>query len=434
MIVGLGKTGYSVAEYFLRSGVPFSIADDSANPPGMDALRALVPDLVLESVSAENLRAADEIVLSPGVPLKLPAIADAIAEGVPVTGDVQMFANVREKPLAVVTGSNGKSTVVNMLGELLASANVRAGVGGNIGTPCLDLLTSQLDCYVLEVSSYQLEVATSLGADVAVVLNLSPDHLDRYENEAEYYETKLKIYVDCEVALFNRATPSAYRPEQGARQVSFGLDAPDSKDDFGVMAQGGKLYLCKGQTPLIATDTLILQGRHNWLNALAALALGEALGFDLARLVAGLPNYKGLKHRCELVFENDGVKYINDSKSTNPGSTLAAINGLSQDKKNIWLLLGGNGKAADFSVLNAAIDQSIRQCFIYGRDQDAIAEQIHSPVVKKETLAEAITVIRELTSPGDIVLLSPGCASLDQFKSFEHRGEVFESLVKEACS
>ncbi|MCB1694336.1 MAG: UDP-N-acetylmuramoyl-L-alanine--D-glutamate ligase, partial [Pseudomonadales bacterium] len=301
VIVGAGKTGLSCARYLVRHGVPFCVMDRDTSHEKLASLLAVAPGASLSAIDEDALVAAGEIILSPGVPLATPEIARAVAKGVPVTGDIAMFTRLTQKPVVAITGSNGKSTVTALVGEMARAAGINAGVGGNIGIPCLDLLDQGYDAFVLEVSSYQLEVAEQLSADVAAVLNLSPDHMDRYDSASSYFATKAKIYRGCRVAVVSRQVDYDFDLAGAEQVLTFGLDVPNGGDDFGIRYVDGEAWLARGERTLLKASALKILGAHNLSNALAALAIGSALGVPEPGMIRGLINFEGLRHRCELV-------------------------------------------------------------------------------------------------------------------------------------
>lgn len=427
LIFGLGKTGFSCASYFERSGVSYSVVDDDPKPQRLSALREINPAVQFSTVDEKSVMSAGEIVVSPGVPLSLPLLKQAKASGIAITGDVAMFGQLAEAPIAVITGSNGKSTVTALLGHLAAAQQPGVRVGGNLGTPCLDLLSDDASLYVLEVSSYQLELATSLPTAVSVVLNLSPDHEDRYESNADYYATKMNAYRNCKVALVNRDVDVPTLNTSNV--ISFGSDAPERDIDFGV--KDG--FIVRGDERLIALGELPIDGWHNMLNCMAALALGESLSLDMSRMLSDLSGFVGLQHRCERVGSVDGVDVYNDSKATNVASTLAAITSFGDVTKNIVLILGGEGKNADFSLLHKAAEKYVSHAVIFGRDQRAIRQALADacPVSMSSSLEEAIGLALNHAQSGNVLLFSPACASFDMFENYSVRGDAFKSLVME---
>lgn len=435
MIVGLGKTGISCARYFTQHRIPFAVMDSNPAPAALKELRAIAPEAPFMTMDSDQLLRAKEIVLSPGVPRASSEIQRAIRAGISITGDVAIFAELAEAPVVAITGSNGKSTVTALLGEMARHCGVDAGIGGNIGVPCLDLLAGNHELYVIEVSSYQLETAVNLRCEVAVVLNLSPDHMDRYPDLQSYYATKANIYHSAECAVVNRDLNFDFDLSSARRVIGFGSGRPLAEDEFGIVTDGSVEALYRGSEKLIAVDEIRLRGAHNHMNALAALAIGYSLDWDSEPMLQTLREFPGLPHRCEWVANISGVDYINDSKATNTGSTLAAVDGLARDDKNIILILGGIGKDADFSVLSDAVSRHVKAVYLYGRDRYTIADQLGAgaPLRIFETLEQTVAAIREAASKGDLVLLSPGCASQDQFANFEARGDAFKAMVMQGA-
>lgn len=427
LIFGLGKTGLSCASYFERSGIAYSVVDDDPKPQRLSALRDLNPNVQFSTVDETSVLSAEEIVVSPGVPLSQPLLEQAKALGISITGDVAIFGQLAEAPIVAITGSNGKSTVTALLGHLSAAQQPGVMVGGNLGTPCLDLLSDDASLYVLEVSSYQLELATLLPTAASVVLNLSPDHQDRYRSNAEYYATKMNVYRNCSVALVNRDVDM---PALNARNViSFGSDAPERDGDFGVQHE----FIVRGRERLIAIEDLPIDGWHNMLNCMAALALGESLKLDMKSMLSDLPGFVGLQHRCERVGSVGGITIYNDSKATNVASTIAAITSFGDSSKNVVLILGGEGKNADFSLLREAAGKYVRHAVIFGRDQRAIGLALADacPTSMSASLEEALESALAHAQGGNVLLFSPACASFDMFENYVIRGDVFKSLVVE---
>ena len=433
VIVGLGETGFSCAKYFARQGIDFSVMDDNPAPERLAFLRDLDSRVTFSAIDVNKLLNAEEIIVSPGVPLSLPALVQARESGIPVTGDVAMFGELAKAPVVAITGSNGKSTVTAMFGYLAAYQQTGVVVGGNIGTPCLDLLSDDSSLYVLEVSSYQLELATSLPAAVSVVLNLAPDHLDRYGSPAEYYGVKGNIYRNCSVAVINRDTDFPLPIIGEAKVMSFGSDEPGAEGEFGLVTDGGKRYIACGSQKLIAINELPLEGSHNVLNVMATLALGCAIDLDMKKMLAAIKGFKGLAHRCELIATVNGVRYYNDSKATNVASTVSALTSFGKTSRNLVHILGGVGKNADFSPLQDVAGRFVKQAIVIGRDQQLILDTLADscPCVACDTLEEAVKIARETANSGEIVMFSPACASFDMFEDYKARGDTFRSLVSE---
>ncbi|MBA1149554.1 UDP-N-acetylmuramoyl-L-alanine--D-glutamate ligase [Ectothiorhodospiraceae bacterium WFHF3C12] len=434
VVVGLGITGLACARFLASRGAAVAVTDSRAEPPNLAALGRAHPELPvsLGELDRDLLMGAAEIVLSPGVSLQEPAIAAAREAGVPVVSEIELFCRYAEAPIAAITGSNGKSTVTTLLGRMAVDAGLKAQVGGNLGRPALELLEDPApDLYVLELSSFQLETTHSLRARAATVLNVSADHMDRYPDLAAYAAAKGVIYQGCGTAVTNRgdARAAALVPAASRRVVSFGLDAPPGDADYGVLSDGnGRPWLCRGERRLIAVEDLRVVGRHNHANALAALALGEAMGLDETAMLATLAVFPGLAHRTEWVARRRGVDYINDSKGTNVGATLAAIDGLPGP---LVLIAGGQGKGADFSPLGPALAGKARMAIVFGEDAPLLTRALagHVTVERAADLEEAVRLAAAAARPGDQVLMSPACASFDMFAGFEDRGGAFREAV-----
>lgn len=436
IIVGLGATGLSCARHLARMGAPFAVADSRETPPGLAELKALCPDVEVRCgpLEAGFLSQASELILSPGVAKAQPAIEQAVAAGVKLSGDIDLFCRQVSAPIIAITGANAKSTVTTLVGEMAAAAGINVGVGGNLGLPVLDLLAQgERDLYVLELSSFQLETTNDLRAAVATVLNISPDHMDRYRDLQDYYQAKHRIYRGCHHAVSNRqdALTAALLP-MGVPSSSFGTDRPDLKQ-FGVLEQAGERWLARGITPLMPVSAMKLRGEHNVANALAALALGEVVGVPMAAMLTALENFAGLEHRCQWLRTHNGVDWFNDSKGTNVGATVAALEGLGPtlaEGARIVLIAGGEGKGADFSPLASPVQQFVRGAVLIGRDAGKIEAALTVETRAAADMAEAVVCADQLAQPGDVVLLSPACASFDMFRSFNHRGEVFAAAVE----
>lgn len=431
LVVGLGKTGLSCARFLQARGLRVSVMDSRAQPPGLEELKTEFPQLAIHTggFDAGLMSAADVLVVSPGIPVLEPAIVQARAAGVEVVGDVELFARLVTAPVIAITGSNGKSTVTDLLGEMARAAGRKVAVGGNIGTPVLELLDDDYELYVLELSSFQLETTYSLNARAAVVLNVSPDHMDRYANAAAYAASKQEVYRGDGVMVLNADDAVvAGMAEAGRQQLWFGLDKAGA-DSYRLQLQDGRLFLSRGADPVIAADELKIPGRHNLANALAALALGEAVGLPRDAMCSALQTYTGLPHRTQWVAKINGVDWYNDSKGTNIGATVAAIEGLDGP---LLLIAGGEGKGADFSELRAALTDKVRLLILIGSDANLIAGAVAGccEVVFARDMHDAVAQAAERAERGDSVLLSPACASFDMFSGYEHRGEVFMAAVR----
>ncbi|MFP3524476.1 UDP-N-acetylmuramoyl-L-alanine--D-glutamate ligase [Pantoea sp. SIMBA_072] len=427
VIIGLGLTGLSCVDFFLAQGVTPRVMDTRVSPPGLDKLPGQV-ERHLGGINGDWLLAADLIVASPGVALAHPILSEAVEAGIEIVGDIELFCREAQAPIVAITGSNGKSTVTTLVGEMAKAAGWQVGVGGNIGLPALSLLQSPAQLYVLELSSFQLETTHSLKAAAATILNVSEDHMDRYPlGMQQYRAAKLRVYENAQVCIVN-ADDALTMPVRGAdtRCVSFGVDF----GDYHLNKQQGSIWLRVKGEKVLNTAEMKMVGQHNYTNALAALALADAVGLPRASSLAALTHFNGLAHRFQLVHEHQGVRWINDSKATNVGSTEAALNGL-QVKGTLWLLMGGDGKSADFTPLIPWLQGDNVRLYCFGRDGDALAALRPEIAVRTETMRLAMEQIAPQVKAGDMVLLSPACASLDQFRNFEQRGEQFAQLAKE---
>ncbi len=434
LVVGLGRTGLSCARWLAGQGWQVAVTDSREEPPALVELRRSLPDvgLFLGGFPPEAFEHADLLVVSPGVPLSTPQVRAAQERGVPAVGDVELFAQTVNRPVAAITGSNGKSTVTTLLGMMAREAGLRTAVGGNLGEPVLELLGSEAELYVVELSSFQLETTESLSPAVAVVLNVSADHMDRYPSLEAYAETKARIYRQAEVGVCNLDDPRVAAMPRAGETLFFTLGEPESDETFGVRELDGGSWLCRGTRPLLPVRELRMPGLHNRANALAALAMGTALNLPLEAMTAALRSFPGLPHRTEHLGTIAGVEWYNDSKGTNPGATIAALEGLASDAGRTVLIAGGQGKGADFSELAPAVKAHARALVLLGEDADRIAAALEGtvPMVKVADMTEAVERAAELARPGDRVLLSPACASFDMFRGFEHRGEVFRRCVE----
>lgn len=434
IIVGLGATGLSVARYLAGRDLPFAVCDTRPEPPGLDKLKRFAPmaDLYLGELDADLLSSAGELIVSPGIALSTPAIKAAIDAGVSVVGDIELFAREADAPIIAITGSNAKTTVTTLVGAMVEQAGKRVAVGGNIGTPALDLLDEKADLYVLELSSFQLETTQTLNAAVAVVLNVSEDHMDRYTGLAAYHLAKHRIFRGAQQVVFNR--DDALTRPLVADQLpcwSFGLSRPDFRG-FGLIEQGGQSWLAFEFKALMPTADLKIRGAHNQANALAALALGHAVGLPMPAMLSALREFAGLPHRCQWLGQYAGVDYYDDSKATNVGAALAAIEGFASDLQGKQVLIaGGDGKGADFSALLGPVARHCRAVILLGRDAPLLEKLFagHVAVQRVATLDEAVVAAAAAAEPGDVVLLSPACASLDMFRNFEERGRLFADAV-----
>lgn len=434
VVVGLGKTGLAVARHLHERGLPFVVTDTRSEPPGLAELNAFAPEAMvsLGSLDGSLLTHAREIIVSPGLDTLRPEFDAPRALGIPLVGDIELFAREAKAPVLAITGSNGKSTVTALVGELLAAAGLKVAVGGNLGTPALELLSLPTpDVYVLELSSYQLETTHSLAPHAATLLNLSADHLDRYGTMANYLAAKQRIFACAANAVVNRDEPAELIPAgyTGPR-ITFGTSGVA---DWTVIDQAGEPWLARDGHCLLNVSELKIKGRHNIANALAALALASTMSSRLAPMLDALKAFPGLPHRCQFVAEHGGVGYYDDSKGTNVGASLAAIAGLGEAVSGkLVLILGGDGKGQDFAPLTPALATAARAVVLIGRDAQAIAPCVPQGVAVERAadMPAAVAACARFAAPGDAVLLSPACASLDMFRNYEHRGQVFADAVR----
>lgn len=428
LVVGLGVTGISVANFLDKLGFKFAITDSRDKPPGADELLQQLPDAPLFTGGFDEaaFKVATHLVVSPGVALTNQAIVRAIANGAKIISDIDLFVLAAEAPIVAITGSNGKSTVTTMLGYMAKASGKKVGVGGNLGTPALDLLAQSAELYVLELSSFQLERTRLLNAAAATVLNVSADHLDRHASMAEYADEKQKIYNGNGVMIINIDDPvvNAMRVE-GRDTLTFSIK---TDADFYLKKTADSEYLMHGTDALMSLSDLPLEGRHNAANALAALALGVAIGLDKQAMCSALRKFKGLDHRMQRVAQIRGVNWVNDSKATNIGACVAALQGYEQ---KVVLIAGGDAKGADMAELTPAIKEKAKSVVLMGKDANLIEQAIAGcvPAYFAADMNEAVQIAARLAQSGESVLLSPACASLDQYKNYQDRGDKFIKSV-----
>ena len=433
VVFGLGATGLSCARFLHRRGLPFAIVDTREQPPELAALQAEMPGVPVYAGQwpEDLLTGASELIVSPGIALDQADVAAARAAGANIVGDIDLFVREAAAPVVGITGSNAKSTVTELVGQMAHTAGLNAGVGGNLGTPALELLDPARELYVLELSSFQLERAGKLGLAVASVLNVSADHLDRHGSMPRYHQAKHRIFQGCGTAVVHRGDPLTVPPlAEGMEIVEWSLGEPDLKG-FGLRNDGGREMICHGFQSLMPAAEIGLAGRHNLGNALAALALGHAAGLPTAAMLTALRQFTGLPHRCQPVADRNGVRYVNDSKGTNIGAATAALNGLGGDH-DVVLIAGGQGKGADFRELRPAVQRHCRHVLVMGEDALPIARALDDivPVERVQDIPEAVQRAAVLARPGDTVLLSPACASFDMFRGYAARGEAFTAAVR----
>ncbi len=446
VVLGLGDTGLSMTRWLARHGAVVRVADSRSEPPHAATLGRELPQVRLATgaFTEKTLSGADLIAISPGIDRRESVIADAVKRGVPLAGDVELFAQaiaadarLGKTPVLAVTGSNGKSTVTAMAGAMCRAAGRETVVAGNIGLPVLDALAAigaggvAPQVFVLELSSFQLESTHSLEPAAAAMLNLTEDHLDRYDGMADYAAAKARVFAGGSVQVLNRDDRwSMGMARAGRTTFTFGLGKPHADSEWGIAPGRGAGMLARGAHPLMAVHELPLAGLHNAANALAAHALAHAIGLPDEPLAAALREFQGLPHRVQKVAEIGGVAFYDDSKGTNVGATVAALTGMGRP---VVLIAGGDGKGQDFAPLAPALASHARAVVLIGRDADRIARAIAEsgvPDVRAGGMEEAVQTAFRASRAGDAVLLSPACASFDMFRNYEHRAEVFIAAVR----
>ena len=435
VVVGLGKTGVSVVSYFIDRGESVAVVDTRDQPPGFDFIKKQYPQVpvYLGSYDKDILSNTKKLIVSPGVSIAEPAIQKAVFAGVELSSDVEIFCQLVDTPIVAVTGSNGKSTVVSMLKEMVEQSGLSAQLAGNIGTPVLDVIAfGKPDFYILELSSFQLETLSSLNAVAALVLNISADHMDRYANISEYISAKQTIYDGDGHMIINTDDAQVVAMQESNRNsISYGLSESDI-NDFGIRVIKDQRWLCQGAKNLMLESELKLKGNHNVSNALACLALGSAIKLPMQGMLNVLRQFSGLPHRCQWVANIDGVDWYNDSKGTNVGASCAAIESLSEEQ-TVILIAGGDGKHADFSPLAEVIARCVRMVILIGKDAGKIDQVLKDKDSRlfATSMEAAVNTAAKLANTGEVVLLSPACASQDMFTDYQHRGELFCNAVHE---
>jgi len=430
LVVGLGASGLSCVRHLKSHGELVKVVDSRLNPPGLAELKTEWPEVevALGDFSWNDFSVADEIILSPGVPLRTNEIQQAIAKGIACYGDIELFARLAKAPIIAVTGSNGKSTTVTLLTELLRADGKQVELGGNIGVPVLDLLKRPVpDYYVLELSSFQLETTLNLEALAVVVLNVSADHMDRYESLQAYSDSKTKIFAQAKQVIYSIDNLELAKKIPSAKQVvSYSMTAANA--DVTLQELADETWIRYQDENLLKLSSLKIAGRHNVENALAAIALASVANISKRAIVACLPKFVGLDHRTQWVLEKNGVRWYNDSKGTNIGATNAALLGLGQP---VVLIAGGQAKGADFSELKPVVCKRTRAVVLIGEDANLIAESLDDcvSIAYADSMDEAVLKAAALAQAGDVVLLSPACASFDMFKNFMDRGDCFIDAV-----
>lgn len=432
-VVGLGVSGYSAARYLRSRGLTVHVVDTRPHPPLAESLLTEHPEVetFFGSLSVDAVKNAKLLIVSPGVSLGLPDISEAKKRGAEIVGDIELFLQENEKPLIAITGSNGKSTVTTLVGEMCRAGGMNPLVAGNIGEPVLNSLIEKLDydVAVLELSSFQLETTSIVPAESATILNISADHMDRYASMGDYMLAKARIMRGAQRAVLSRHEPELEQITKAAELIYFGLDKPAADNVYGIEKRKSGRWLMKGDETLMRLRDVPLVGLHNTLNVLAAFALTDFLAIDNEKLVGAIKSFEGLPHRMQTVAIKDGVTYVNDSKATNIGAAATALKNL---ESPVYWIAGGEGKGADFTELRDELPATVQHALLIGRDAKEIEAAIETkvPTTIVASLDEAVYEACKLASSGSVVLLSPACASFDMFNGFAQRGEEFVKAVK----
>jgi UDP-N-acetylmuramoylalanine--D-glutamate ligase len=432
IVVGLGRTGLSCARYLHARHETFAVTDSRTAPPESAALQKLAPEAEVRFGAFDEalLDDANRVIASPGVSLREPFMMSAAIRGVPIIGDIELFAREAQAPIAAITGTNGKSTVTTLVARMAEAAGKRVLAGGNLGRPALDLLDEPApELYVLELSSFQLETTRSLKTAAAVVLNVTPDHMDRYESVGEYAAAKARVFQHCDAAVINLDDPLVQAmPHRASRVLSFTLRA-DRGGDYYALRMGEDVALMHDGRQLLAMSEMKIAGLHNVANALAALAMCDALQLAQEPCVEALREFPGLPHRSQWIADVRGVRYVNDSKGTNVGATLAAVAGM---PGSLVLIAGGQGKGQDFTPLAAAFRDKVRHVVLLGQDAKLLAAALEgvASIEFAKDMDDAVQRAARAARSGETVLLSPACASLDMFRDYAHRGHMFQASVR----
>ncbi len=430
VVVGLGRTGASCVRYLAGQGVAVTATDSRPEPPGLAEIGPLARtlDIRVGGFDAALLDGAAQLLMSPGISLEEPIAQQARARGIEIIGDVELFARAARAPVIGITGTNGKSTVTSLVASMAGAAGLRVLAGGNLGEPALDLLDRPVpDLYVLELSSFQLETTFSLELLAAAVLNVTADHMDRYATVAEYARAKARILARAATMVLNADDPLVRGMRGAARAVTFSTRSAAA--DYTLVHRDGLIFLARRGEPVFDVGRMKITGLHNAANALAALALGEAAGLSLDAMLSALQSFPGLPHRSAWVADIAGVRWVDDSKGTNVGATMAAVDGLPGP---LILIAGGEGKSQDFTPLAAALKGKVRHVVLIGRDAPALKEALAgvSTTTRAGSMEEAVAAAAKVARPGETVLLSPACSSFDMFRDYGHRGDVFARAVR----
>ena len=428
LVLGLGNTGLSISRFLSKQDIAYRLADSRMQPPSLPEYTAEFPNSkpILGDWTQDLLTDINEIFISPGIAQTQIIVVWAREKGIPVTSDIELFSRHAKAPIIGITGSNGKSTVTQLLGEMIANEGKKVAIGGNIGKPALDCLDDAIEYYVLELSSYQLDYTQNLNLLTGVVLNITPDHLDRYDGFEKYVDSKLSLYQHCQNLVVNIDEPLVPKKKSAKH---FGVDMPKQPTDFGTVTCHGSCYFLKGDDVLMDVGDMQLIGQHNIINVLAALTLGDQIGLSADSMVESIKAFKGLEHRLEWVVKKQGVDYYNDSKATNVISTIKALNALIDQHENVVLIAGGVAKQEDYTPLFDLIDKDVASVVLIGQSAQTLGAGINKSIVSyADSMDEAVSLASSMINDG-AVLLSPACASFDMFDNFEARGKAFRQAI-----
>lgn len=438
-VIGLGVTGVSVARFLTSKNSYFCMFDTREAPPSLNSFTSEFPnvDIYLGEMDEHALSDFDEIIVSPGISMQEACIQSAKKLGKPVYGDIELFLKEVHVPVVGITGSNGKTTVTTLVGLCAVESGLNAKVGGNIGTPALDLLDENADLYVLELSSFQLETIGKANLTLACNLNVTPDHMDRYGSFAQYVAAKQRIYYGAKSVVFNGEDVLTRPPEiDGVKRCQFSTERKVEENAIQYYWNSENNCLMCGQTPLMTVADLKIKGLHNVQNALSVFAVCDGLNIDKKDTVKVLSTFSGLPHRCQLVEEKNDVLFVNDSKATNVGAAEAAITGFVKMNYDVVLIAGGDGKGVDFKLFSQCIDKNVSAVILIGRDAEEIGKHLNSatPCRNAGSMKEAVAIAVSIANKNSVVLLSPACASFDMYSGYEERGEDFVRAVNEVVA
>jgi len=428
LVLGLGITGFSIARFLLQQKIAFKVADSRQAPQRLSEFLSEFPtvEVALDGWSKSTLEEVDEIFISPGIAQNEEIVIWALEQGIDIVSDIELFSRYVQAPVIGITGSNGKSTVTQLLGEMVEASGKKVAVGGNIGKPALECLHDEVELYVLELSSYHLDYSKNLNLLTGVVLNITPDHLDRYQSFEHYTNSKLSLYHYCQNLIINMDEPLV--PEQ-ASATHFGINIPKQEQDFGTVTCHGSCYFLKGDEVLMGVDEMQLIGEHNVANILAALALGDQIGLNMVTMTDCVKIFKGLEHRLEWVTDKQGIAFYNDSKATNALASITALKALIDKHENIVLIAGGLAKDEDHAEFFELIDRDVFGVVLIGQSAMDFEHGIHTAkTIHAQDMREAVSLAKDMINNG-VVLLSPACASFDMYDNFEHRGREFKRAV-----